>query len=639
MENLENNKVIDFLKDNRILSTVLDNLYSAVFVLDQDNKIILYNRRFLRLFGVEKNNTTERINSEEWSKWELFDENMKKLTFDENPIRKATTTGIRIKNQLTGLKSNGNIVWLLINIEPLYNEYCKIERIVCTFLDVTELIKSNSALKKSEQRYQTLVTASSEALYFMSHDWKEMTVLNSKGFLSETLTPDSNWLQKYIHPADQSYILAKINEAIKMKGIFELEHRVLLADGSLGWTHSRAIPMMNTKGEITEWFGAASDITNRKLVEQTLRESEEKFSALFRSNPSPIVLSKKTDGLIIDVNDSFLKLFEISREEVIGSNSISLNMFARPEDRDQIIKKLILDGRIADYEVEIRRKSGEVRTVLLFADPVKLGSIDAMITTIQDITERKNIEKTLLDNQNRLQELNATKDKLFSIISHDLRSPFTSIIGFIELLIDKVKKNDIDEILSYGIMIRESSWSVMNLLTNLIEWSKLQSFKLNIYPTKFDLPATVREVFDLMKPLAEKKAITLTTRIPANLIICADRSMISSVIRNLVSNAIKFTPQGGQILFSAYEKDKSVNFEVEDNGIGMKQSVTEKLFNNNWNISLAGTENETGTGLGLIICREFISKHEGSIRAESKIGHGSRFVVTIPQKINNKINK
>lgn len=611
--------------------------------------------------------------------------------------------------------------------------------------------------------FHSLVTASSEALYIMSPDWKEMTVLNSKGFLSETVTPDKDWMQKYIHPDDRSYVTEKINEAISSKKTFELEHRVIMSDRSLGWTHSRAIPVINNEGEITEWVGAASDITNRKKAEEALLESEEKFSAAFKSNPNGIVLSRKKDGYIMDVNDSFLTLFERTREEVIGQSSITLFMFANPDDRQIVIDRLTKEGRLKDYEIMIRRKSGELRVALLSSVPVHIAGNEAMVTTLQDITERKRLEQesilkateieaimsgsadgilvfdnngriirynttasdllcltgdenltlekriikgfrlvtedgnelnlketpafrafgngervqnqvllllgcgdskwlnissapliisgrhsgavvslsditrlklneeALLNNEKHLRELNATKDKLFSIISHDLRNPFTSIIGFTELLIDKAEKNDTEEILRFSRIIRESSLNIMNLLTNLIEWSKMQSGRLDVKREEFDLVRTVQEVFDLMQPLALQKSIDVKDGLPDNLFVIADRSMISTIIRNLVSNAIKFTPRGGQVSISGYEKNNSVLIEVEDSGTGIERGLIEKLFSNDSNYSNRGTENETGTGLGLIICQELVSKHEGSIRVESETGKGSRFVVTIPQ--------
>jgi PAS domain S-box-containing protein len=491
-------------------------------------------------------------------------------------------------------------------------------------------MKSAVEFKTNEQRYQSLVTASSEALYIMSPDWSEMLTLNSRNFLTNTETANPNWLQEYILPDDQPFVTSRIADAIMNKSVFELEHRVIQADGSVGWTFSRAVPILDDNGDIIEWFGAALDITRRKQAEEALQQSEEKFAAAFTSNPNAIILSRTKDGYIIDVNNSFLELVGRLRDEVVGQQYVSLDIFSNSPDRRKLVNILNKDGRIANLEIKIRHKSGALLDVIVAVEPIRINKVEALITTLQDITELKKAEKLLRENEKQLHEINSAKDKLFSIISHDLRSPFTSIIGFSELLIGKIQSNELNDIETYANLIHDSSLNAMSLLTNLLEWSSLQTGRINFSPTKFDLVQNISEAVESMMAQCFMKNISISVRTPSHLDVFADSMMINSVLRNLISNAIKFTKSGGHIIISAYIKDNSVVVEVADNGIGMEQEAVKKLFGNESYTSVRGTENEVGTGLGLIICKEFISKHNGEIWAESVINKGSRFMFSLP---------
>ncbi|HEY4744987.1 MAG TPA: PAS domain S-box protein, partial [Desulfuromonadaceae bacterium] len=199
--------------------------------------------------------------------------------------------------QLRKIRKDGGLLWVEEVARAIYDLHGNLNvLVVCQ--DVTERKRA----EESEQRFRALVTASSEVLYRMSPDWSEMRELYSREFLANTERPSSDWLQKYIHPDDQPHVTAVIQEAIRTKSMFELEHRVRQADGSLGWTFSRAVPLMDADGEIVEWFGAASDITERKRTEEALQKSEAKFSMIFNLAPVGITISTLADGRFVDIN-------------------------------------------------------------------------------------------------------------------------------------------------------------------------------------------------------------------------------------------------------------------------------------------------------------------------------------------------
>ena len=234
----------------------------------------------------------------------------------------------------------------------------------------------------------------------------------------------------------------------------------------------------------------------------------------------------------------------------------------------------------------------------------------------------------------KLEELNATKDKFFSIIAHDLKSPFNSILGFSNLLLEDYDECDDIEIERYLKMIDTSAKQAYKLLDNLLNWARVQTKGFIFNPKEQSLNKILIEVTKLNENNAEMKNIKLSYSLPKDINIYADYDMIEIILRNLISNAIKFTPKNGEVKINAEQVNDNVIISVSDTGVGMEQEKLEKIFDISEKNSTAGTENETGTGLGLILCKEFIEKHNGKIWIESEIGKGSKFIFSIPNNFN-----
>lgn len=250
--------------------------------------------------------------------------------------------------------------------------------------------------------------------------------------------------------------------------------------------------------------------------------------------------------------------------------------------------------------------------------------------------ERKLAHDEILRYAAELQELNQSKDKFFSIISHDLKGPFNAILGFSDILTADWNDYTDDERQHFIRNINTSAQNTYRLLENLLEWALAQTGKVTFSPAAFDLSVVANEVVILMREPAEKKQIKLFTGINFNTMVFADENMIRTILRNLVSNAIKFTCEGGdvkilsKVIPSTAGKPGMVEVCVRDSGIGIDRELLSKLFNIDEKVRTNGTANEKGTGLGLILCRELIQKNEGKIWAESEPGQGSRFCFTVP---------
>ena len=253
-----------------------------------------------------------------------------------------------------------------------------------------------------------------------------------------------------------------------------------------------------------------------------------------------------------------------------------------------------------------------------------------LLPIIQDITERKRTEALMTLKNDELRQMNITKDKFFSIIAHDLKSPFNSIVGFSEVLVEHINNKNYADINKYADIICQSSNRALNLLMNLMEWAQSQIGRIEFNPEYFEIEDFINETILLYADIAEKKSISITKILPHNTPIFADKAMISTVFRNLLSNAIKFTQTNGVIIISAEQKNKEFMISVCDSGIGMPPKRLDTLFRIDEIHSTLGTNMEKGTGLGLILCKEFVEKHGGKIWVDSNVGIGSTFNFTIP---------
>lgn len=238
--------------------------------------------------------------------------------------------------------------------------------------------------------------------------------------------------------------------------------------------------------------------------------------------------------------------------------------------------------------------------------------------------------KKLIEKNEELKELNATKDKFVSIISHDLKSPFNAILGFSRMLLKNFEKYDEEKREKLINSVNNSANRAFKLLENLLEWSRLQTGKIEVKPTKVKPSCLIYEVVLFCDPIAANKEIKVESEINYDDFIFVDKEMIKTTLRNLVTNAIKFSFKGRTVILKTKKENNNIIFMVSDTGTGIEAEYINKLFKIDSKLSKTGTANETGTGLGLILCHEFVEKHGGKIWAESEIGKGSTFSFSIP---------
>jgi len=257
-----------------------------------------------------------------------------------------------------------------------------------------------------------------------------------------------------------------------------------------------------------------------------------------------------------------------------------------------------------------------------------------ILAAVRDISEITKNDLLLHRKNAELEILNSQKDKFFSIIAHDLKSPFNAILGFSELLVEQVNEQDYSGVEKFANIIHKSSERAMDLLSNLMVWSRSQTGRLEFNPEFFEIVDLINDVILLLAEAAHQKTIIITKKLPRHAPVFGDKHMIHTVMRNLVTNAIKFTREGGEICISLEEIEGNLKISVADNGVGISSESLSKLSRIDQDHTTLGTNNEKGTGLGLILCKEFIEKHEGKIEVKSEKNSGSIFYISIPQSNN-----
>jgi len=337
---------------------------------------------------------------------------------------------------------------------------------------------------------------------------------------------------------------------------------------------------------------------------------------------------------ILFANPAAETIFAVLKDELIGRN---LKEFISEQQTIYFLeqRKARMDGKTSQYEMEITRNNGEVRNLLVSAAPHKdnENKIVGTYAVFRDITERKKTEIALMKSEEQLRILNDDKDRFMSILAHDLRNPFSNLLGFSELLVNDIDDIDFETIKNRAAIINQSAQTIYDLLEDLLIWSNSQAGKLPFAPEEISHPEICDEIIYVLQNSAKVKNISIKSIAVPDLIIFADNNMYKTVIRNLLSNAIKFTNVNGQIHIRAEIIDTNVQITVADNGVGISLEKLENLWDFSHFHATKGTNGEKGSGLGLILCREFVEKHNGKIWCESEVGKGSKFKFTLPDLI------
>lgn len=357
-----------------------------------------------------------------------------------------------------------------------------------------------------------------------------------------------------------------------------------------------------------------------------------KLSRVIETTTQSVVITN-SQGKVLYVNYSLLVLLGYNdKSEVLGKSMFDFTDIKGKELlTKEILPDLLTKGNW-NGEITNMKKDGTYFIAEATCSIIKdeNGEPEYFVAIFNDITNRKNTELELKTIRENLEKTVKTRDKMFSIIAHDLTVPFSSILGFSELMAKDFDKYQKNELIRFSQLIYESSKNAFDLLTNLLNWSRSQLGSIQLAKEDLNIYELVSSSSESLVLMLNKKEISFHNEVIRDISVYADNNTISVVVRNILSNAIKFTPRGGTIKVKAVKVNSKVNIIFTDTGIGIESEHLSGLFDINKNKSNKGTENEKGTGLGLILCKEFTELNDGKISVESTYGRGSIFTLTLP---------
>lgn len=399
-------------------------------------------------------------------------------------------------------------------------------------------------------------------------------------------------------------------------------------DGSKLFVRENAHSIRNSEGKILYFEGTVEDITERRKVEEALLAREKENRAMIEANPD-LIFRINYKGVITGYHAPKKELLYQPPEVFLEKNITEV----LPLDVALLAKEVIEKSRLHRELVVFEYQLPMGDTFLEFEDRVISISDQESYSFVRDITDQKQKSKQLAEMNQQLIELIATKDKFFSIIAHDIKSPFNAIMGFSNLLIDDLEEKGYFELAKYAENINNASERTLNLLANLLDWARSQTGAIEYKPTVINLSEVVTKTIELYQFNASQKSITIENELREYIFVLADKAMLETVLRNLISNAIKYSNSKGEVKIEAEQMGVGTIVSIRDKGIGIPKKHIHKLFSIDGKYSTLGTMNEHGTGLGLILCHEFIKIHGGNIWVESEEGIGTSIYFSLPANL------
>jgi len=490
---------------------------------------------------------------------------------------------------------------------------------------------------ESETRFHTLLDNVSNIAVqgygpdCIVHYWNKASE-NVYGYTSKEAI-GKNLIDLIIPPTMRTAVMEDIAKMIKSGiGKSAEELHLMRKNGSL-------IPVLSSHsviqipGKDKELFCIDIDLTDRIQVEEALKKSEEKFRTVADFTYDWEFWLVDEDQFYY-ISPSCERITGYSPKDFMNNPNLLYQIIHRDDLTTYQKHEVFANECKTMHEIDFRiiTLNGEDRWINQICQPVfdEKGNSIGIRGSNRDITNRKNAENQIQELNDKLLNLNADKDRFMSILAYDLKSPFSSLLGFLELLTSNIQKYDIDKIEKQITIINNSAQRIYNLLDDIVIWARSQSGKMPYDPQELNLHDICLEILADNKLGADNKNITINHFVAEEITVKADIDMLKTILRNLISNALKFTNNGGQISIYAEKEIDNTTIKVSDNGIGISPTVLNKLFDISQKYSTAGTAGENGTGFGLFLCKEFIEKHDGKICIESELGKGSTFMFKLP---------
>ena len=501
--------------------------------------------------------------------------------------------------------------------------------------DITERKQLEEQLKSKSSLLEAQINSTIEGVAVVDKDMKR--VLVNQQIIDMFQVPrdivennDSTVMLNHIVrlTSDPGTFLANVKHIYQHKNEISRDE-IRLKSGKVLDRYSA--PVLGKNGENYGRIWSFRDITALKNAESEIASLAFRYQSLLHAASDGIHVLD-FNGNLVEANDAFCTMLGYSRDEMLKLNIADWD--AQWEGAELMTRMEEQTCNPSIFETKHRRRDGTIIDVEIHTSGVVLDGKMYQYAAARDITRRKQTENELKIKNEELKKANAEKDKFFSVIAHDLRGPLGGIMGITELLAND--SADLSDSQRYDLTVElsYSARNTFNLLEQLLEWSRMERGLTEFKPRKHVLKQMITDSLNIVAETARAKSIELFLEMPTELEVFADQNMFQTVLRNLASNAVKFTRQGGQVTISARpENDDLISVAVKDTGIGMTRQMVDNLFRIDVNTGRPGTIGEQSTGLGLLICKEFVEKHGGMIEVESEVDKGSVFRFSISGNI------
>ncbi len=597
----------------RLYDTILSNTPDLAYVFDLNHRFIYANQALLAMWGRDWESAIGKncleLGYEPWH-----------AAMHDREIELVIATKKPIRGEVPFTGTSGRRIYDYIFV-PVLGPTGEVEAIAGTTRDVTERTRVEDALRRSEERLRAFVNATSNAVYSMNSDWTEMRHLHGKDVIADMAEPNRDWLSKYIHPDDQPLVTSAIAEAIRSGRSFELEHRVVRVDGTLGWISSRAVPLLGINGEVVEWFGAAADVTERKQAE----EARHKLAAIVSSSDDAII-SKDLNGIVTSWNAAAETMFGYKAEEMLGRSIATIIPPELQNDERLILETIGRGERIEHFETTRLTKNGERLEVALTISPVRneAGTIIGAAKIARDVTQQKKTEQAL-----RTTERLASVGRLAATVAHEINNPLEALTNLIYLAKQSAVGNEARDYLSAA---EEELERISHLTKQTLGFYRDSRAAI---PTR--LGPVMTSLVSVFSSRIRSKEIDIRSEISEDPEIVAIPGELRQLLANLISNSIDAVHTGGRIrirIGAAIERNgrqrSGVRVTVADSGCGIPAAIQLSLFQ-----PFFTTKKDVGTGLGLWVSKGIVEKHGGHIHVKSSTKPGSSgtvFSVFLPEK-------
>jgi PAS domain S-box-containing protein len=480
------------------------------------------------------------------------------------------------------------------------------------------------ALAESEARFRALVTASSDVVFRMNPDFRELRQLEGRVFVENPALPDADWFERYVIPEDRERVLESIANAVKGKCAFETEHRVFRADGTVGWVHARSVPMLDADGDIREWIGMASDITPRKRAEQNFANQRRMYEAILTNTPD-LAYVWDLEHRFIYANEGLLRMWGRTWDEAIGKNCLELGYEPwHAEMHNREIDQIVATRKPLRGEVPFNGAFGRRHYDYLLVPVIGTdGEVEAVAGTTRDVTERKQLEGSLIDADRR-------KDEFLATLAHELRNPLAPIRNAVHLL--KAGNPTGESVRMAREIIDRQVHHMVRLVDDLLDVTRITVGQVNLRNERIDLRRMLDDALEAAAPAIEAGNHRLVVDLPGTPVqLEGDATRLSQVFQNLLDNAAKYTPPGGTITLRAERLGQQVMVSVRDTGIGISPDAQARVFELFTRVHPNDRIKTSGLGIGLALARKLVALHLGEIEVRSEgQGMGSEFIVTLP---------